>query len=89
MNYSGVIVAPLPVLLAEGNYLRELQQVSSADSEIFAMPFIALAQSCKTYAEYGERIASTLSEHIELMAIGLVGPREKINRLTGNLKLYR
>jgi len=23
MNYPGVIVAPLPVLLAEGNYLRE------------------------------------------------------------------
>ena len=56
MNYPGVIVAPLPVLLAEGNYLRELQQVSSADSEIVAMPFSALAQSCKTYAEYGECI---------------------------------
>ncbi|MCS3434030.1 hypothetical protein M2387_004624 [Klebsiella sp. BIGb0407] len=41
VNYLGVIVAPLPVLLAEGNYLRELQQVSSADSEIFAMPFSA------------------------------------------------
>lgn len=45
--------APLLVLLAEGNYLRDLQQVGSADSEIFAMPFSELAQSCKTYAEYG------------------------------------
>lgn len=43
VNYPGVIVAPMPVLLAEGNYLRELQQAGSADSEIFAMPFSALA----------------------------------------------
>lgn len=53
------------------------------------MPFSALAQSCKTYDEYGERIASAHSENIELVAIGLIGPKKKITRLTGNLKLYR
>jgi hypothetical protein len=62
---------------------------SGADSEIFAMPFSALAQSCKTYDEYGERIASAQRDHIELVAIGLIGPKKKITRLTGNLKLYR
>lgn len=89
MNYPGVFVAPPPVLLAEDNYLRELQQVSSSESEIIAMPFSALAQSCRTCAEYRERILSTSSEHIELVAIGVVGPKLKINRLTGKLKLYR
>ncbi|ORM71637.1 DUF2000 domain-containing protein [Pantoea rwandensis] len=89
LNYPGVIYAPLPVLLAEGNTLRELQKISSADTEIFAMPFSALAQSCKTYDEYGERIASAISDNIELVAIGLIGPKKKITRLTGNLKLYR
>jgi len=89
VNYPGVIVALLPVLLAEGNYLRELQKVSSADSEIFGLPLSALAQSCKIYTNYGERIASKPSEHNELVAIGLVGTNKKINRLTGNLKLYR
>ncbi|KGT87536.1 MULTISPECIES: DUF2000 domain-containing protein [Enterobacterales] len=88
-NYPGVIYAPLPVLLAEGGYLRELQKASNADPEIFAMPFSALAQSCKTYEEYGERIASAHSDHIELVAIGLIGPKKKITGLTGNLKLFR
>ncbi|MFT4274222.1 MAG: DUF2000 domain-containing protein [Pantoea sp.] len=87
--YPGVIYAPLPVLLAQGNYLRELQQNCANDAEIFTMPFSALAQSCKTYDEYGERIASAHSDHIELVAIGLIGPKKKITRLTGNLKLYR
>ncbi|MEA5101101.1 DUF2000 domain-containing protein [Pantoea sp. S18] len=89
VNYPGVIYAPLPVLLADGNYLRELQQISGADSEIFAMPFSALAQSCKTYEEYSERITDAHSDQIELVAIGLIGPKKKITRLTGNLKLYR
>ncbi|QCP61652.1 DUF2000 domain-containing protein [Pantoea sp. SO10] len=89
VNYPGVIYAPLPVLLADGNYLRELQQISGADSEIFSMPFSALAQSCKTYEEYGERIADAHSDQIELVAIGLIGSKKKITRLTGNLKLYR
>ena len=88
VNYPGVIYAPLPVLLADGNYLRELQQISGADSDIFSMPFSALAQSCKTYEEYGERIADAHSDQIELVAIGLIGPKKKITRLTGNLKLY-
>ncbi|WP_277976221.1 DUF2000 domain-containing protein [Pantoea endophytica] len=89
VNYPGVIYAPLTVLLADGNYLRELQQISGADNEIFSMPFSALAQSCKTYEEYGERIADAHSDQIELVAIGLIGPKKKITRLTGNLKLYR
>lgn len=89
VNYPGVIAAPLPVLLAAGDYLRELHGVSEADEELVAMPFSALAQSCKTYEEYGERIAATPSGQIELVALGLIGPKKKITRLSGNLKLYR
>ncbi len=37
----------------------------------------------------GERIADAHSDQIELVAIGLIGPKKKITRLTGNLKLYR
>ncbi|WP_217548112.1 DUF2000 domain-containing protein [Pantoea sp. GbtcB22] len=51
--------------------------------------YAPLAQSCKTYEEYGERIADAHSDQIELVAIGLIGPKKKITLLTGNLKLYR
>jgi len=50
--FPGVITAPLPVLLASGDYLRELHQRSAADETLFAMPFSALAQSCRSYDEY-------------------------------------
>ena len=87
--YPGVITAPLPVLLASGAYLRQLHLQSSEDAALLAMPFSALAQSCKTYDEYGERISTAPSDQIELVALGLMGPKKTITRLSGNLKLYR
>ncbi len=89
VNYPGVIYSPLPVLLASGEYLHRLQNAAHQDEEIYAIPFSALAQSCRSYEEYGERIATITSPRIELVAIGLIGPRKKITRLTGNLALYK
>ena len=89
VNYPGVIYSPLPVLLAPGDYVQELQRIAEEDADIYAMPFSALAQSCKTYDEYGERISSVSSGNIELVAIGLIGPKKIITKLTGNLALYK
>ncbi|WP_151814770.1 DUF2000 family protein, partial [Acinetobacter junii] len=47
------------------------------------------AQSCKTYPEYEEKISSVISKNIELVAIGLVGPKKKITKITGSLPLYK
>ncbi|MFT2112064.1 DUF2000 domain-containing protein [Marinomonas sp. 2405UD68-3] len=88
VNYPGVIYSPLPVLKTTRKSVMDLLSVAEQDEEIHCMPFSALAQSCKTYDEYGERINSTNSESIELVAIGLVGPKKKITKLTGNLPLY-
>lgn len=89
VNYPGVICSPLPVLLASGDYIQELQRIAKEEESIYAMPFSALSQSCKTYDEYGEKISSTRSENIELVAIGLIGPKNRITKLTGNLALYK
>lgn len=87
--FPGVITAPLPVLLASGACLRELHQRSATDDTLFALPFSALAQSSKNYDEYEARMRDAASPAIELVAIGLAGPKKTISRLTGNLKLYR
>lgn len=77
------------MLLAPGNYIQTLQHIALEDADIYAMPFSALAQSCKTYDEYGEKISSVSSESIVTIAIGLIGPKKKIAKLTGNLPLYK
>lgn len=89
VNYPGVIYAPLPILLSTNEYLQELQEKALADDEFHIMPFSALAQSCKTYQEYEARISEADSSAIELVAIGLIGPKKKISKLTGNLSLFK
>lgn len=89
VNYPGVIYAPLPVLLAANSYVQQLLSAAQEDEEIIAMPFSALAQSCRTYEEYGARLSPVSSAQIALVAIGLIGPKKKISRLTGNLPLYK
>ncbi|HCR3976772.1 TPA: DUF2000 domain-containing protein [Citrobacter koseri] len=89
VNYPGVIYGPVPVLLASGEYLHELQNKAESDGDIYVMPFSALAQSCRTYQEYGEKISSISSSDIELVAIGIVGPKSKVTKMTGNLALYK
>ena len=53
------------------------------------LPFRALAQSCRSYEEYEARLRDAASSAIELVALGLAGPKKTVTRLTGNLKLYR
>jgi len=89
VNYPGVIYVPLPILLAANEHLQALQEKALADEEIHAMPFSALAQSCRNYQEYEARISDTDSSAIELVAIGLIGPQKKISKLTGNLPLLK
>ncbi|KPC16469.1 Uncharacterized protein AC499_6347 [Pseudomonas amygdali pv. lachrymans] len=89
VNYPGVIYAPLPILLSSNESLRELQEKALADDEIFSIPFSALAQSCKTYQEYESRISEADSSSIELVAIGLIGPKKKISKLSGNFPLFK
>ncbi|ASA58178.1 DUF2000 domain-containing protein [Vibrio gazogenes] len=89
VNYPGVIYSPLPVLLSTGEHIQNLLAIAEQDEQIYTMPFSALAQSCKTYDEYGERISSVTSQHIELVAIGMIGPKKTINKLTGNLPLFK
>lgn len=89
VNYPGVIYSPLPLLSSTQKHIDEIFSIVKNDSEIHIMPFSSLAQSCKTYVEYGNKMSSTSSEEIQLVAIGLVGPKKKITKLVGSLPLYK
>ncbi|VFR23953.1 hypothetical protein ANDA3_1259 [plant metagenome] len=79
----------MPILLSNNELLREILEKSLEDDEIQSIPFSALAQSCKTYQEYEARISEADSSTIEVVAIGLIGPRKKISKLTGSLPLFK
>lgn len=89
VTHPGVIRIPLPVLVAPADRISQLLTVAAADPDVFFATFSSLAQSCRTYDEYVERMGATATEEVELVGIALFGPRKKLDKLVGSLPLLR
>lgn len=89
---SGAVHPGLPwagcsVLAATADTLPALRvkAASKAEVRVFDMP--EAAQQVRVYDAYRERVASTAALDLRYCAIGLVGPRSRIDRLVGGLPL--
>ena len=87
--HPGVIYSPLPILQASKDELREIYKKALNDNDILVADFTTLAQSCKTYDEYIQKCMNTKNEDFEIIGLALYGPKKKINKLVGNLKVLR
>ena len=87
--HPGVIYSPLPVLISDMPGIGRIIQVASADDDMFCATFSSLAQSCKTYDEYIQRMSETPTADLRAVAVAIVGPRKKVNKLVGSLPLFR
>lgn len=89
VTHPGVIYTPLPVLTHSADGVSQILTTASADEELFFATFSALAQSCKTYDEYIERMSAVPTSDVEVVGIALFGPKRKVNKLVGSLPLLR
>lgn len=89
--HSGIIQFPVPILrgspelirqIREALLLPEFQDLTSAD-------FSDLAQRCKTYNEFIQRMGSVPENTLRYFGIAVCGPKKKVNRLTGSMPLLR
>lgn len=87
--HPGVIYRPLPVLKADMAGIGRIVESASVDEDLFCATFSSLAQSCKTYDEYIQRMSETPTGGLEAVAVALVGPKKKVDKLIGSLPLLR
>ena len=66
---------------------RQLAELEFAD--VAAVDFTDLAQSCRTYGEFIEKMARTGPGELRYLGMALLGPRHQVDRLTGSLPLLR
>ncbi len=87
MNQRGIINIPLPILTAEKDRIRELYQIVQDEytDEIEMISFNKVAQGCKDYEDYKEKMAALDGEKLDYLGICLYGEKKSINHLTGNL----
>jgi hypothetical protein len=87
--HPGIAYVPIPVLKTDFNTVGKIVQSAASDDQIFFVSFSALAQSCRVYEDYIERMAATPTAELAIIGVGLYGPRKRINKLVGSLPLMR
>ena len=89
--HPGIIRTPVPVLAGGPEVFQTLRRrlAEPEFSDVAAVDFTDLAQSCRTYGEYIEKMAAAAPEDLRYLGLALRGPRHQVDRLTGSLPLLR
>lgn len=90
-EHIGIIEIPLPILKASAEKVRELRNrlYDAEFDELTVVDFSDLAQSCKEYEDYIEKMKGTSDTDLSYWGIAIVGNKKKVNKLTGSLPLLR
>lgn len=89
VTHPRVIRTPSPVLTQPVAGIAQSVATAGAVADLFCVSFSALAQSCRSYDEYIERLGRVASADVEVIGVGLVGPTRKVTSLVGSLPLLR
>ena len=87
----GIIEFPVPILKGSSENMQEIYRklLLPEFSSLTAIDFTDLAQGCKTYEEFIEKMSKSPVDSLQYLGLTLCGPKKKVNKLTGNLPLLR
>ncbi len=90
-THEGITNIPIPILAPDTTDIKILydQIQENCDEEIQLIGFNNVAQSIHHYSEYESMLLETKKEDIDYLGICLYGPKNKINKLTGSIKMLR
>lgn len=79
-EHLGIIEYPVPILRATPELLRQTRQrLHDPDfRDVTVVDFTDLAQGCKTYGEFVDKMALTVFDDLEYYGLALCGPRKKV-----------
>lgn len=90
-THLGLIEFPVPVLKGNADMIKAIREkLYEPDfSDLTVVDFSDLAQECKTYVEFTEKMKSTAETDLTYFGIAICGEKKKINKLTGSMALLR
>jgi hypothetical protein len=89
--HLGIIEFPVPILKGNQTLIRELRdRLYQPDYEnLTVVDFSDVAQSCKTYDEFIDKISDVPESQLNYFGIAICGNKKQVNQLTGSLPLLR
>lgn len=85
--HPGLPWAGCTVLAATREQLATIARKASAAADMFVADMPALGQAIRVYDEYLTEMTRTDTETLDLLAVSVVGPRNRVDRLVGSLAL--
>lgn len=90
-GHLGIIEFPVPILKGNAEIIRSIRnKLYEPDySEMTVVDFSDLAQGCRTYEEYEEKLLGVPEDSLQYLGVAICGPKKKVNKLTGSMGLLR
>lgn len=89
--HLGIIEFPVPILRGTTESIKEMREkLYQPDfADLTVVDFSDLAQGCKTYEEFIEKMSGVPESELQYFGVAICGEEKKVNKLTGSLPLLR
>ncbi|MHC0019681.1 DUF2000 domain-containing protein [Acinetobacter pittii] len=88
--HEGITIIGLPILSADKEKLKSIRDnAKQFENQIFEVNVLNLTRSTRSYEEYAEKLEQIANQDLEYQGILLCGEKKAINKLTGNLSLFK
>jgi len=88
--HEGITIIGLPILSADKEKLKSIRDnAKQFENQIFEVNVLNLTRSTRSYEEYAEKLEQIANPDLEYQGILLYGEKKAINKLTGNLSLFK
>lgn len=90
-EHLGIIQFPVPILRGSPEAIRQIREAlyQPGFQDMTAVDFSDLAQGCKTYDEFIEKMGHAPEDALRYFGVAICGPKKKVNQLTGSMPLLR
>ena len=90
-EHLGIIKFPVPILRGSPEVIKQIREkLYQPDfQDLTVADFSDLAQGCKTYEEFIEKMSHAPESGLQYFGVAICGPKKKVNQLTGSLPLLR
>lgn len=90
-EHLGIIEFPVPILRGSPEIIKQIREklYLSDFQDLTVVDFSNLAQSCKNYDEFIEKMSHVPESNLQYFGIAICGSKKKVNKLTGSMPLLK
>lgn len=90
-RHLGIIQFPVPILQGSPETIKQMREklYQPEYQDVTAVDFSDLAQGCKTYDEFVQKMAQAPESALQYFGIAICGEKKKVNKLTGSMPLLK